>query len=329
MEDDRERRRCGTFCSCYDSEGTGLNVANSAALLPQRDSHMIGRGTNSSNKINATQLRGATVLRFVSSPRFLAVYSGILTVVFVFTVGLAITHDGAGLLRVSGAEQHDGRHTDFDQLTVHRLNIVEPDGTPRLVISGKAEFPGAFFKGQEVPRPDRQQAGMLFMNDEGTENGGMLFGGYRSGDGKLHSFGHLSFDEYEQDQTLALDTNQDGDVRDTSYQINDNVGATLFTPDISAAYSAAHAIPEGPEKQKALAALAAKYPLRLRPRAALERDPDKSAVLRLRDPDGHTRILLRVAADGTPTMQFLDAAGKVTHQWPETPAPGHPGRGDD
>jgi hypothetical protein len=31
------------------------------------------------------------------------------------------------------------------------------------------------------------------------------------------------------------------------------------------------------------------------------------------------RILLRVAADGTPTKQFLDAAGKVTHQWLEPP----------
>jgi hypothetical protein len=49
----------------------------------------------------------------------------------------------------------------------------------------------------------------------------------------------------------------------------------------------------------------------------------------LRDPDGHTRILLRVAADGTPTMQFLDAARKVTNQWPETPAPGHAGGGDN
>src|SRR5215472_5113768 len=47
---------------------------------------------------------------------------------------------------------------------------------------------------KEMPRPDRNDsAGMLFMNDEGTENGGMLFGGYQSSDGKFHSWGHLSF----------------------------------------------------------------------------------------------------------------------------------------
>jgi hypothetical protein len=37
-----------------------LNVANSAALLPQRDSHMIGRGTNWSNKINPTESTNQT-----------------------------------------------------------------------------------------------------------------------------------------------------------------------------------------------------------------------------------------------------------------------------
>jgi hypothetical protein len=77
---------------------------------------------------------------------------------------------------------------------------------------------------------------------------------------------------------------------------------------------------DGPEKQKAWKDLDAKYPSKLPARASLERDADKSAALRLRDPECHTRILLHVASDGTPTMQFLDASGKVTHQWPEAPA---------
>jgi hypothetical protein len=259
--------------------------------------------------------------RLFAHPRFLAIYSGVLTAAFLLTTALNLCHG-----RIEAAEQHDGRHTDFDQLTVHRINIVEPDGTTRLVISDKAEFPGGFYKGKELTRADRSAAGMLFMNDEGTENGGMVFGGFKSTDGKLNSFGHLSFDEYEQDQTVAIDTSQEGDSRETVYQINDNNGSTLLTPDILAAFSAVRTMPEGSEKQKALVALNAKYPIKLRKRAALERDADKSAVLRLNDPDGRTRILLRVSADGTPTMQFLDALGKVTHQWPETPSPLEPNK---
>jgi hypothetical protein len=255
--------------------------------------------------------------RLLSNPRFLAAYSGILTVAFILTVALGLPRADSSLHKVSAAEQASTRHADYDTITVHRINIVEPDGTPRLIIADKAEYPGSFFKGKELPRPDRSDAaGMLFMNDEGTENGGLIFGGHQSPDGKLHSFGHLSFDEYEQDQTLNLETSQDGDERGTRYQINDN-GTTLLTPDIFAAIEKIRAMPDGPEKQKARAEFRAKYPMRLSERAALQRMPDKSSELRLSDPEGHTRILLRVAADGTPTMQFLDATGKVTRQFPD------------
>jgi hypothetical protein len=101
---------------------------------------------------------------------------------------------------------------------------------------------------------------MLFNDDEGTENGGMLFGGNRSADGQFHSYGHLSFDGYEQDQSMSLDSNQDGDERTTAYQINDNIGDTLFTPEVMAGFAALHAMPEGPAKQKAIADFKAKYP---------------------------------------------------------------------
>jgi hypothetical protein len=257
------------------------------------------------------------MLKLFSHPRFLAVYSGVLTVAFVATTALNLWHGS----HVAGAEKHDFRHPDFDHLTVHRINIVEPDGTPRLVICDKAEFPGGFFKGKELTRADRADAGMLFMNDEGTENGGLMFGGERTPDGKFHSSGHLSFDEYEQDQTMSLDTDQEGDQRFTSYQINDNASDTLLTPEVLNAFSRVKAMPEGPATQKAWQDLRAKYPSKLPPRASLERDPDKSVALRLRDPNGRTRILLRVAADGTPSFQFLDAAGKVMQQWPEAHTP--------
>ncbi len=258
-------------------------------------------------------------MKLFSNQYFLLIYSGLLTVAFSLTVTLGLARGDFTLCHVSASEQHDAQHPDFDQITVHRINVVESDGTPRLIISDRAEFPGEFYHGKEISRPDRQDsAGILFLNDEGTENGGMLFGGYKSNDGAFHSFGHLSFDEYEQDQTLSLDTDQDGGERSSSYQINDN-NTTLLTPESFSAYRTVHAMPEGPEKQKAMAAVMAKYPMKLHARASIERDPDKSAVLRLRDPEGHTRILLRVDANGTPTMQFLDASGKVLHHWPDTP----------
>jgi hypothetical protein len=74
----------------------------------------------------------------------------------------------------------------FDQIAVHRINFVEPDGTPRLFNSDRAEFPRAHIHGKEYPRPDQSDAaGMLFRNDGATENGGMLWGGRKNGDGKV------------------------------------------------------------------------------------------------------------------------------------------------
>ena len=50
----------------------------------------------------------------------------------------------------------------FDQITVRRINLVEPDGTLRMVIADKALLPGVIVKGKEHPPVDRPQAGMLF-----------------------------------------------------------------------------------------------------------------------------------------------------------------------
>jgi hypothetical protein len=259
--------------------------------------------------------------RLFSSPRFLVIYSATVTLAFILTVAVGLTRGPFSPATVSAAAQKDWSHPDFDQLTVHRINIVEPDGTPRLIISNKSEYPGSFFHGKEIARPDRDtSAGFLFINDEGTENGGLIFGGYKSKDGQLHSWGHLSFDEYQQDQAMALDMSQDGTDRESKYQINDN-GPAFITPDAFNAIEAARSMPrdtpaQRDAAQKALSAALDKYPIRIAARASLERTADMSAALRLRDPQGRTRILLHVAADGTPAMQFLDAAGKITQQWP-------------
>ncbi len=37
----------------------------------------------------------------------------------------------------------------FDSITVHRINVVEPDGTLRMVISNHASFPGVIRHGKE------------------------------------------------------------------------------------------------------------------------------------------------------------------------------------
>src|ERR1041385_5265868 len=73
----------------------------------------------------------------------------------------------------------------FDEITVHRINIVEPDGTLRMVISNRDRLPGVIVKGKESKPFERPEAGMIFYNDEGSENGGLIFGGHRNEQGEI------------------------------------------------------------------------------------------------------------------------------------------------
>jgi hypothetical protein len=55
------------------------------------------------------------------------------------------------------------RNAEFDEIRVHRINIIEPDGTLRMVLSNHDQMPGVIVKGKESPKVDRPQAGMLFL----------------------------------------------------------------------------------------------------------------------------------------------------------------------
>ena len=259
-------------------------------------------------------------MRLLSHPRFLAVYSGVLTVVFAVTVVLGLGF-GVPIVHAVHADENV-RNGAFGEITVQRINVVEPDGTPRLVIAAKGRFPGSYFKGKEGTRTDRAgEAGMLFMNDEGTENGGLIFGGYEGKDGVPHAWGHLSFDEYEQDQAMSLDMGQDGAERHSGIRISDN-GTARITPEVLAAFEKAKTMPRDTPEQaaaakKAMSELIVNYPIMLQPRAYLGRDEDRGTSLRLSDAAGHNRILLKVDANGTPEMEFLDASGKVMERWPK------------
>jgi hypothetical protein len=235
-------------------------------------------------------------MRLFSDQRFLAVYSGVLTIVFAVSVlcGFAPL-----------------RNQSFDQLTVHRINFVEPDGRPRLIISDRAEFPGAFEHGKENPRPDRGDvAGLLFMNDEASEMGGLIWGGLKDKDGKIQNHGHLSFDEYEQDRIFAIDCGREDQDKWSAIHIGERGDYP-----IQQAFDAKLQISKLPKDQQD-----AEWKKFFTThtgdadRIYLGRSPDKSASLRFKDGQGRNRLIIRVDAEGNPVIQFLDEGGKVSKE---------------
>jgi len=234
--------------------------------------------------------------------RYLCIYSGLLTVVFAIVVLCGF--------------RANKREATFDEITVHRINVVEPDGTPRMILSNEEGRPGTFFKGHEYPRPDRKGAGVYFYNNEGTEAGGLIYGSFLDKNGKIEEANvHLSFDQYDQDQIFSVDAGQERNGKFSMLRMND-VGDTS----LSERFEASEHISKLPREQRKAAWVRfdeTHQPMRTR--ILLGRVNDKSAVLQLKDTEGRNRIVLKVAPDGTPSIQLLDASGHVSKEISSVP----------
>ena len=193
--------------------------------------------------------------------RFLVLYSGVLTATFAVTT-----------LSAFGPS----RTKSFQEITVHRINVVEPDGTLRMVISNHDQLPGIIVHGQERPF-DRPQAGMLFFNDEASEIGGLIFGGHRNAEGEIVNSGvSLSFDKYESNQIVSLYGVEDSENRFAGLAVMDS--------------------PSGSEVNR---------------RIWLGRGEDGIATLALMDGSGNKRLLMQVEADGQARFSLLDSNGNI------------------
>lgn len=162
---------------------------------------------------------------------------------------------------------------DFDEIRVHRIDIVEPDGILRMVLSNKDRLPPVIIKGREHPEngEPRPQAGMIFYNDEGSENGGLIFGGRQNEKGEvIDSGGSLSFDKYGAGQIIQLIGVDDKDNRIAGLGVTQG-GQRIW----------------------------------------IGRHEPGNASVSLTDARGKDRIVMQVASDGTPGLKFFDAEGHL------------------
>ena len=162
----------------------------------------------------------------------------------------------------------------FDHIKVHRIDIVEPDETLRMVISNKTDLPGVIVRGKEQPPSDRPQAGMLFYNDEGSETGGLIFGGHKNSQGQvIDCCGSLSFDKYGANQIVQVAGVDDATDRFIGLAVND-----------------------------------------AERRIWVGRTGDGLAAISLMDGSGRKRIVMEVPSSGSPSLEFFDENGRVTQR---------------
>ncbi len=196
-----------------------------------------------------------------------------------------------------------------DVITVQRINVVEPDGTLRLVITNASQLPGLILRGEEHAHPNREPAsGLIFFNDEATEMGGLTFGGLRSSGG--YSSGvHLSYDNFEQDQVVVLSSSDDGRAaRVAQLEFIDRPEWSI----VDLVRGLEKSVGDGADRDVEI--MSGQEPAR---RMRLAREADGSVGLTLADADGRPRIVLHVAADGVAAIKVLDETGGPIAELPD------------
>jgi hypothetical protein len=237
--------------------------------------------------------------------RFLSVYAMVSSFLLVIALFLIFKMDGKA------------KKITVEELTANRINIVEPNGQPRLVLSNVEKSPANLNHGKPFGIPGGNRGGLIFYDDEASECGGLVFSGRKDSSGKYFASGHFSFDQYNQNQVLYLQYLDDNGDRKTGLFVDDWHNSPAY-PEFRHTYKETEKLPKGPERDAKLKQLL--EPVNGDPafahRVFIGKDAAKSALINLADKKGKTRIQLIVDSLGEAKLIFLDATGKVVYSLP-------------
>lgn len=220
------------------------------------------------------------------------------------------------------------RKEKFDEIDVGRINIVEPNGMYRMVLSNRKQSIGPVYKGKPFGYKGGGRPGIIFFNDEGTENGGLTFTGSTCvrdssvttgrpcSKGTYNASTHMSFDQFNQDQVVNLDYNDNNGRRLMGFSINDR--ANIDIHQMVDESDSIKRIRDTVARNAAMERWAMPrngVPLSVQ-RLFIGRDVAKAAVLNLSDKNGKPRLRLVVDSLGSARIEFLNDSGRVTSTLP-------------
>src|SRR5437868_3485195 len=145
---------------------------------------------------------------------------------------------------------------NLGEITVERINVVDADGTLRLVISNKDRMHPGVIAGRTLQRP-RPYAGILFFNNQGDEAGGVTLAG-RDANGQRGAEAGLMFDQLGQDQTIGFEYTEENGQRTAAFKVWDRPDAPLA--DLVEQLNGANAIQDRTEREAAVARIRAAAP---------------------------------------------------------------------
>jgi hypothetical protein len=225
---------------------------------------------------------------------------------YVVVSSLALVFLTTAALRQAGKPQNLG------EITVERINVVDANGTLRLVIANKDRMHPGVMDGKVIDRP-RPVAGLLFFNDEGDEVGGLTITG-QVRDGARRANAGLMFDQLKQDQTIGLTYSEGNGQRTAGLQVWDRSDRPLS--ELIEQLNAANRIADPAEREAAIKKARDSAPAGPR-RVFVGKTADRAANVSLADANGKPRLTLTVDATGSPRIEFLDENGKIVDRMPQ------------
>ena len=207
----------------------------------------------------------------------------------------------------TGGQTSGGPAAAPEEITVQRINVVEPDGSLKMVISNSAKMHAGRVGGVELPARQRP-AGVLFFDDEGEEAGGLGIYGT-----KEFRQGGFLIDQMGNDETLRFMSQQmrrDGRfVHQAGLSIADR-NPDLTLAEVMERSEEVRAL-QDPAEQEERAKELQRQGVFGADRMFVGRRGDGGVVVDMRDSSGATRLRLGVSADGAASIEFLDDAGQV------------------
>jgi hypothetical protein len=221
-------------------------------------------------------------------------------------LGLAILL--AAALVATAAFQSKDNHARFTEVTVERLNVVEPDGQLVLTIANTSRLPDPLIAGKTVETA-RTGPGMIFFDGKGWEVGGLTFSTRETEKGYGAS-GHFAFDQFRNDQVVYL-SYQDNGARKT---------AGLYVVDRARTPRIDELLAMREQAQKASGEERKVIEEKMRGTSAQRifvGSEEETAMIRMRDGSGRDRIRMSVNPQGLGQLEFLDETGKVVDRLPK------------
>jgi len=209
----------------------------------------------------------------------------------------------------------------FGTIDVERINIVESDGTVKMIITNVEEFPNgtATVNGREVTKDRKKRSGMLFFNEDGIECGGFIYDGAKDENG--HSSGlSLTYDQYDGDQVMQLKTIdfKKGEERMVSSSLifNDRT-ENLTQQEVTQVMQEIELIEDKKLRIQKYKEYADQGLIGATPRIVLGKTGSQNNGLFLFGENGETKAMFYVDRHNNVKLEVYDDEGKITNSWPE------------